>query len=64
MESIVKTQREFFNSNATKDIKFRKQQLSKLKRLLKENEDLLNKAIFDDFGKSYFDNYISELSIL
>ena len=64
MESIVKKQRDFFNSNATKDIKFRKVQLLKLKKLLKENEDALNKAIFDDFGKSYFDNYISELSII
>ena len=64
MESIVKRQRVFFNTNETKDIDFRKLQLKKLKKLLKENQDLLNKAIFDDFGKSYFDNYISELSLL
>ena len=64
MKSIVKTQRDFFNSNATKEIKFRKAQLLKLKKLLKENEDALNKAIYDDFGKSYFENYISELSLL
>ena len=64
MESIVMRQRVFFNTNVTKDIDFRKLQLKKLKKLLKENQDLLNKAIFDDFGKSYFDNYISELSLL
>ena len=40
MEQIVKKQREFFNTNATKDIYFRKRQLRKLKKVLKENENL------------------------
>ncbi len=64
MEQIVKKQREFFNTNATKDIDFRKSQLKKLKKVLKDNEDLLNEAIYKDFKKSAFCNYISELSIL
>ncbi|MEN8187412.1 MAG: aldehyde dehydrogenase family protein [Bacteroidota bacterium] len=64
MEKIVKKQRDFFNTNATKDVDFRKQQLRKLKMLLKQNEDALNEAIYNDFKKSKFCNYISELSIL
>ena len=64
MESIVKKQRDFFNSNVTKDIDFRKQQLKKLKKILKENEKALDEAIYKDFKKSSFDNYTSELSIL
>ncbi len=64
MEPIVKKQRDYFNTNATKSIDFRKEQLRKLKRLLKDNEDDLNKAIYKDFKKSAFCNYTSELSIL
>lgn len=64
MENIIQRQRDFFNSNATKDINFRKNQLKKLKRILKENEKDLDEAIYKDFKKSSFDNYVSELSIL
>ncbi len=64
MEKIVNKQREFFNTNATKSIYFRKMQLRKLKKLLVENEEQLDKAIYKDFKKSSFCNYTSELSIL
>ena len=61
-KQILINQRKFFNSNKTKDISFRIKQLKKLKRLLKENEDLLYKAIYEDFGKSEFETYLTELS--
>ena len=64
MEQIINTQRQYFNSNATKGIDFRKEQLKKLKKLLTKKEDDLNQAIYSDFKKSMFDNYTSELSIL
>ena len=64
MKTLVAKQRSFFNTNTTKDISFRVSQLKKLKRLLKENEAILNDAIYKDFKKSAFDNYTNELALL
>ena len=61
IEQIIANQRNFFNTNATKDTDFRIEQLKRVKALLKANELLLFKAIYDDFGKSEFDTYVSEL---
>jgi aldehyde dehydrogenase (NAD+) len=64
MNYIVEKQRKFFNTNKTKSIDFRIQQLKKLERILKENEKLLDEAIYADFKKSPFDNYTNELALL
>lgn len=64
IKDILLKQQDFFNSDKTKEPDFRIQQLKKLKRLLKENEGLLYKAIYEDFGKSEYETYISELSLL
>ena len=64
MNEIVLAQKAFFNSNKTKDIDFRIAQLKKLKRVLQENEERMEKAIFEDFSKSAFDNYSTELALL
>ncbi len=64
MEKIVENQRAFFNSGQSNLIDFRKKQLKKLKSVLQQNEDLLNKAIYSDFKKSEFDTYVTELALL
>jgi aldehyde dehydrogenase (NAD+) len=64
IDEIIVKQRTFFNSNKTKDIGFRIEKLKKIQSLLKENESLLYKAIYDDFGKSKFETYISEFSLI
>ena len=64
MKIIVKAQQDFFNTNATKEVSFRIEQLKEFKRILKTNENLLNKAIYSDFKKSAFENYTSELSLI
>tara|TARA_R110000787_G_scaffold86285_10_gene184101 strand:+ start:7475 stop:8836 length:1362 start_codon:yes stop_codon:yes gene_type:complete len=64
MNDIVSQQRAFFYSHQTKSIKFRLEQLHKLEQLLKSNEDLLNQAIYEDFKKSEFDTYVTELALL
>ena len=64
MNSIISNQRAFFKTHATKNIKFRLEQLNKLETILKTNEDQLNKAIYKDFKKSEFDNYVTELALL
>lgn len=64
MKDLILKQEEFFQTNVTKETHFRIHQLKKFKRILKENEDQLFKAIYEDFGKSAFETYVTELSIL
>jgi len=64
IKEIISRQQNFFNANSTKDVGFRIDQLKKFKSLLKENEDLLYKAIYEDFAKSEFETYVSELALL
>lgn len=64
VQQLIAHQQNFFNTNETKNIQFRIAQLKKLKQLLKDNESALFKAIYDDFGKSEFETYVSELSLV
>ena len=61
---IVNQQKRFFNSNATKDLNLRIENLKKLKLILKENEEKLYTSIYTDFKKSKFETYLTELSII
>lgn len=62
--SIFSTQKDYYRTNHTKSISFRKGSLQKLQKLLQANEDRLYKAIYKDFRKSEFDTYSNELSII
>ena len=64
IQEIYNKQHDFFNSNKTKDVSFRIEQLKKLKKILKANEDLFYEAIYEDFGKSEFETYASELALI
>jgi aldehyde dehydrogenase (NAD+) len=64
IQDIHKKQNQFFDSNKTKNIAFRLEQLKKIKNILLEKEDLLYKAIYEDFGKSEFETYATELSLI
>jgi aldehyde dehydrogenase (NAD+) len=61
---MVKVQVDYFKTNVTKNIAFRVEQLKKLKLILRQGESLLYNAIYDDFKKSEFDTYASELSFV
>lgn len=61
---VFDAQQNFFNSNTTKDISWRLEQLFKLEVLLKQHEDLLYTAIKEDFEKSQFETYVTELSFI
>jgi aldehyde dehydrogenase (NAD+) len=61
---LVQSQLDYFNSNITKDADFRIRQLKHLKSVLKANEKLLDEAIYKDFKKSSFENYVTELSFI
>lgn len=63
-ERIYQKQKLLFDSDQTKPVEFRIKQIRKLKSVLKENEDKIYDAIYADFGKSPFDTYVSELSLI
>lgn len=63
-QDILHSQREFFATHKTKNIKFRKMYLEKLRDLIIQNENLLYDAIDKDFGKSQFETYVTEISFV
>ncbi|MHA1992662.1 MAG: aldehyde dehydrogenase family protein [Candidatus Hodarchaeales archaeon] len=54
IESLVAEQREFYRTGITRTFNFRKQQLERLKSLIEQNEEKINKAIYDDLRRSDF----------
>jgi len=63
-QELLDSQRAFFNTNATKSVKFRKEQMKKLLHILKTHEKELDEAIYADFKKSAFENFATELSLI
>lgn len=61
---LFQSQKNRFLSNDTKDVSFRINQLKKLKSVIKENEQMLFDAIYEDFGKSEFDTFMTEIGLL
>jgi len=64
MEQIVANQRRYFNSNTTKPLDFRIEQLEKLKTILKTNEQALEEAVNLDYGKSKFETSLTEMYLV
>lgn len=64
VEKILQRQRDFFKTQQTKSLAFRKMYLEKLKNLIISNENLLYEAIYSDFGKSKFDTFTTEISFI
>lgn len=64
IQEIALGQKAFFKTHKTRNIKFRKMYLEKLKELIIQNEDLLYTAIEKDFGKSKFDTFTTEISFV
>lgn len=64
IHSVIEKQRAFAAVGTAKDINFRKQQLHKLKNIIKENEPLLYQAIHKDIKKSKFETYLTELALI
>jgi len=64
MHEIVVAQRKLFNSNVTKPVAFRLEQLEKLKAVLKANYPALEDAIRKDYGKQAFETFLSEFFLI
>lgn len=63
-EDFLNDQQAYFESQATRSIRFRKGKLKLLREMLKENEERLYAAINADFKKSEFDTFTNELALL
>jgi aldehyde dehydrogenase (NAD+) len=64
IKRLVEDQRAYFDQGHTLDISFRKKQLKRLKESIQANEGDLYKAIYNDFRKSKFDTYTTELALV
>ena len=61
IHSIVLKQREYFLTNETLSVKFRKEQLKTLKRAILENQDQLTKALYEDLGRCEVEAYFCDI---
>jgi aldehyde dehydrogenase (NAD+) len=61
---LIFQQKEFFNTNKTKNLKFRREKLKLLLVVLKANEKKLYQAIYKDFRKSEFETFETELALI
>ena len=61
IHDIVINQRKFFLTNQTLDIKFRKQQLKKLKDAIIKNSKKLEDALYEDLGRSDVEAYFCDI---
>lgn len=64
IESLVKSQRAFFLTNATKDLDFRIGNLKKLKTAILRYENKIAEALWTDLHKSYEEAYLTEISLV
>lgn len=64
IKNIIDKQRDYFETNATRDIDFRIAQLKKFKKAIQENEDNIYEALNADFKKSKFETFATEIGIV
>lgn len=63
-EMMVNSQRDYFNTDNTRSIDFRKNSLEKLYEAICENEVLIYSALKKDLGKSEHEAYMTEVGIV
>lgn len=61
---ILEAQKTFFNSDKTKELKFRIQNLKNFKAAIKKWESKISDALWTDLHKSYEEAYLTEISIV
>ena len=64
IKTIVQKQRDYFNSGATKSVKFRKEQLLRLKNLVSTHEADFIEALKKDLRKHEFEAYATEIGFV
>ena len=63
IDDVLKSQREFFNTGKTKNVKFRLEHLRKLKKAILLNEEEIKKALKLDLNKSESESYMTEIGM-
>lgn len=61
---IINTQRDYFNTGATRDVLFRKKQLRMLEKAIRSHEEEIMAALEQDLRKPRFESYAAEIGIL
>lgn len=61
IQELVNKQKEFYNSGVTLDIKWRKQQLIKLRQGLIDFEEKIEQALYEDLGRSAVEAYFCDI---
>ena len=61
VHALVEKQRAFFRTGATLDVKFRIEQLKKLKQAVLDHREELEAALYTDLGKSPIEAYLCDL---
>ena len=64
IHEIVEVQRKFFRTGATLDVKWRIEQLRKLKKAVIDNQELIEEALYEDLRKSPVEAYLCEVGPL
>ncbi len=64
LKKQIKQQREFYNTQKTKNTAFRKTQLKKLKKLVTDYEKEIQEALQKDLGKPNFESYLAEIEFV
>ena len=64
MHNIASLQRQFFNTHATRDVKYRRAALKKLRTALKEWEPRICEALQQDLGKCATETYMTEIGMV
>lgn len=64
IEEIVLSQQEYFNTDITKSVSFRKEALKKLYSAIVANESTILQALKKDLNKSDFEGYMTEIGMV
>ena len=64
IQIILEKQRNYFNTGVTRDLNFRIEKLSILKKSIKKNEKQILEALWADLHKSEFEAYATEIGII
>ena len=64
IEKVLKEQRNFFETGATKSIQFRQNALKRLEIVIKKHEREIADALKKDLHKSAFESYMTEIGLL
>ncbi len=64
MKELLETQRRFFLTHATRDVRFRREALKRLRRAILAYEPQLAEALHADLGKGAVESYMSEIGMV